>query len=216
MAMMIEVLSYDWESEKAVGVDVKVSGKRKPTRCFFPKSMIQYVGENAYVPEWMLNKKLEDSTPQNLADSFGDTREFSEPVAMVVDAAEILAFFTRAAEKVKFPKVTTASLKFQRAGERAKIPGSINVTDLGHYPDNKWYGRIDLDGKFSPTRIATPEVIAAVEAFNADPVAFATSEGKSSGRCVFCRTPVGEGDDRRSIELGYGPVCASKYGLPWS
>jgi hypothetical protein len=54
-----------------------------------------------------------------------------------------------------------------------------------------------------------------VEEFNADPAGFATKEGKLNGRCVFCFKPIGAGDDRRSIEMGYGPVCAAKYHVPW-
>jgi len=31
-------------------------------------------------------------------------------------------------------------------------------------------------------------------------------------RCCFCSTPI---DTPESTEVGYGPVCASKHGLPW-
>jgi len=32
------------------------------------------------------------------------------------------------------------------------------------------------------------------------------------GQCINCGLTIGDGDDRRSIAVGYGPVCASRYG----
>tara|TARA_R110000751_G_scaffold82093_6_gene165308 strand:- start:444 stop:1157 length:714 start_codon:yes stop_codon:yes gene_type:complete len=218
MAEYREVFSWDWESPKAVGVDVKLVGITKPTRVFLPKSMIETVNEVPFAPAWMIDKKLERSTPESFGSHFGAVIEMGEPekaAPETVEAGNVLAFFEEAATRVKFPKVRTASLKFTRSGSKAKVPGGIVVTDHGDYPDNKFYGRIGLDGKFIATRSASPEVIARVEEFNADPAGFATKEGKLNGRCVFCFSPIGAGDDRRSIEMGYGPVCAAKYHVPW-
>lgn len=36
--------------------------------------------------------------------------------------------------------------------------------------------------------------------------------GKLWGSCVFCSRLL---TDERSVEVGYGPVCADKNGLPW-
>lgn len=36
--------------------------------------------------------------------------------------------------------------------------------------------------------------------------------GKTTGRCVFCSRML---TDERSIEVGYGPICAEREGLPW-
>ncbi len=218
MAEYREVFSYDWESPKAIGVDVKLVGIAKPTRVFLPKSMIETVNEVPFAPAWMIDKKLEGSTPESFGSHFGTVVEMSGPPKAepkVVEASNVLAFFEEAATRVKFPKVRTASLKFTRSGSKAKVPGGIVVTDHGDYPNNKFYGRIGLDGKFLATGSAGPEVIAGVTEFNADPAAFATKEGKLNGRCVFCFSPIGTGDDRKSIEAGYGPVCAAKFGIPW-
>lgn len=40
----------------------------------------------------------------------------------------------------------------------------------------------------------------------------AASFGALTGRCVFCDREL---TDERSIEVGYGPVCAERNGLPW-
>lgn len=36
--------------------------------------------------------------------------------------------------------------------------------------------------------------------------------GALYGRCVFCSQTL---TDERSIEVGYGPICAENHGLPW-
>lgn len=52
----------------------------------------------------------------------------------------------------------------------------------------------------------------AIESLAADPAQFAAAFGKSTGSCSFC----GRGlTDERSVEVGYGPVCADHNGLPW-
>lgn len=40
----------------------------------------------------------------------------------------------------------------------------------------------------------------------------AAAFGHLAGRCCFCSTPI---DTPESTTVGYGPSCASKYGLPW-
>ncbi len=36
--------------------------------------------------------------------------------------------------------------------------------------------------------------------------------GHRHGRCVFCSLPL---TDARSVDVGYGPICAGHHGLPW-
>lgn len=40
----------------------------------------------------------------------------------------------------------------------------------------------------------------------------ATAFGALTGTCVFCSRKL---TDERSIEVGYGPICAEREGLPW-
>jgi hypothetical protein len=40
----------------------------------------------------------------------------------------------------------------------------------------------------------------------------AKSYGRLTGRCCFCQLPLTRSE---SIAAGYGPVCATSYGLPW-
>lgn len=39
--------------------------------------------------------------------------------------------------------------------------------------------------------------------------------GHDHSRCVFCSRNLSDEKDGRSVEVGYGPICADKYGLPW-
>ena len=133
----------------------------------------------------------------------------------------VIELFDRAAENLQFPKTRLAfangdPLVLSRAGTRARLPGTVNVTDGGSYGSNTWYGRITRDGKFEPNRrIAPDQIAAAVEILTelgADPEAVAASYGKRFGNCCFCNRDL---TDARSTEVGYGPTCASHFGLAW-
>jgi hypothetical protein len=43
----------------------------------------------------------------------------------------------------------------------------------------------------------------------------AAAYGHEHDRCVFCHTPLTDDGPDRSVHVGYGPVCAKKYDLPW-
>lgn len=54
--------------------------------------------------------------------------------------------------------------------------------------------------------------LAMLETIEKDPVAAATLSGKLTSCCSFCGRAL---TDERSVVLGYGPVCAEHWGLPW-
>lgn len=43
----------------------------------------------------------------------------------------------------------------------------------------------------------------------------AAAFGHQHHRCVFCFRNLKDDGANRSVQVGYGPVCATKYGLPW-
>ena len=102
------------------------------------------------------------------------------------------------------------------AGPAAKAPGTINITDGKPFHENTWYGRVDRDGRFTPSKMVTeanrPSILALLTAMSADPAKTATAYGRLTGRCCFCSIPL---KDERSTAVGYGKTCASKYGLAW-
>jgi hypothetical protein len=96
----------------------------------------------------------------------------------------------------------------------ARHPGWIGVAPDSGMGPQPMHGRIDREGKFHPERgtVPDPEVMATLAAFHDDPATFAGQAGRLSGRCCFCRLPL---TDPRSLAVGYGPICAGHYHLPW-
>jgi hypothetical protein len=99
------------------------------------------------------------------------------------------------------------------AGSQARVPGSINVVSTG-----QWYGRIHTDGRYEPSQKSIEGephavIISALNLIAQDPAKAAAEYGKKTGRCCFCFLGL---DDPRSLEVGYGPVCAKHYKLPWN
>lgn len=74
------------------------------------------------------------------------------------------------------------------------------------------------DGRFLASREAMLDaeakagVIDALSAFAADPVGQAALYGHQTGHCCFCAREL---TDKRSVAVGYGPICAEHFGLPW-
>lgn len=141
------------------------------------------------------------------------------PVTVALDPTGILALFNRANQKLKRPKVLLSlpdgqDIQLSLAGSGGRYPGSINVTNGVRYgePGSVFFGRIHAEGRFEAYRAATPEVIAFLQEFAEKPAAVAAQYGHRTGHCCFCNLKL---EDERSTAVGYGPVCAKNYGLPW-
>lgn len=128
----------------------------------------------------------------------------------------IVAAFDKAQQKLKRPALLInaggVTLRLNRAGPKSKYQGTINVTSKGSFDERTWYGRVNLDGAFQPSRDCTDAVIDALHAFAKDPVGTARAYGRLTGHCCFCAREL---NDKRSTTAGYGPICADRWGLPW-
>jgi hypothetical protein len=132
----------------------------------------------------------------------------------------ILQLMENAAIKLKSPKVLFVvgeeHFRLSIAGLTSLSPGSINVTSVGGFANRDWYGRIDKSGYFVPSRKFSDGqiqvVVNALKEFAADPAKIAKAYGKRFGNCCFCGLKL---TDKRSVDEGYGPICADKYNLPW-
>ena len=173
-----------------------------------------------------------------------------EPVASqaVGDLGGVLALFAKAKQHLKSPAIVLAveglpgapagsdpvlgglrtpyaTLRLTIAGPKAKVPGSITVTDNDKYVENdwggesrEWLGRVTVDGTYQPARAAngrTEPIAKALAELAKDPATVAARSGKLTGRCCFCNHRLGEGKDQRSVAVGYGPDCAAHFGVPW-
>jgi len=136
------------------------------------------------------------------------------------DYVAIVAFMQAAGKKMKYPAVTLQfknghPLKIALNGSSSSKAGAVSLTDGGSYGNNKFYGRIDKDGKFEPYTASVPvkdELTSILAKFASDPVALAAEHGKTTGRCCFCNTGL---TDPKSTAVGFGPQCAKQWGLPW-
>lgn len=131
----------------------------------------------------------------------------------------ILEMFGRAHHSIKFPKIDLVTsdeqpIKLSRAGDKARVPGAINVTNGGRYGEDGaiWYGRIMPDGEWKPTKDCPSFVTDFLVTFNGDPASNAKAHGHRHGWCCFCGRDL---TTKESTTVGYGPICADYYGLPW-
>jgi len=103
------------------------------------------------------------------------------------------------------------------AGPAARLPGTVNLTDGKPYGQNTWFGRVDpATGAWEPSSKVDAQTTTAITAllanFAKDPAKVASLYGKLTGNCCFCSRDL---TDQRSVSVGYGPICAGHYGLPW-
>lgn len=146
------------------------------------------------------------------------------PTTTVVgDVSKIVALLDTAKQHLKRPAILVRAndrdLRLNIATQMAQVPGSINVCSTEKNPAtdrNDWFGRITVSGEFQPSRKfdqATQTAVAnALVALANDPAKAAADFGHLTGTCCFCNRGL---TDDRSVSVGYGPICAKHFGLPW-
>lgn len=157
-----------------------------------------------------------------------DARKQLKPPAsqpLGADLSPIFTLFQAAqASRIKWPKVrlqtadgTTIVLK--RCGAASAHAGAINVVSAEkvwnaylQQDSAQWFGRINADGTLVSGKAMTQSILTALTALAADPAGVAAAYGKQTGNCCFCSTPI---ETKESMAVGYGPICAEHYGLPW-
>lgn len=137
-----------------------------------------------------------------------------------IDCRSIIEMFDFASTKIKYPNVTIPitqyeKLKFHRMSATSRAPGNITVTDGGKFPDHKLYGEISHSGKFlwnaiiiRRDRWVVPAIVKTIDNFTE----LAAISGKETGFCCYCGLGL---TNKHSLAVGYGPICAANYGLPW-
>lgn len=148
------------------------------------------------------------------------TQRANAPAAVAVqkvNVQKIQDLFAVAAQKLRRVKVSVQSaagqpVVFTKAGAMSKYSGQIMVTDGGPFGANKFFGRIDVNGDFFGTSKANADVQSLVIEFANNPAEVAGKYGKLTGGCSFCNRKL---DDNRSLDVGYGPVCAKRFNLVW-
>tara|TARA_R100001510_G_C7617738_1_gene179438 strand:+ start:33 stop:731 length:699 start_codon:yes stop_codon:yes gene_type:complete len=132
-----------------------------------------------------------------------------------IDTSGIADLLAASEKNLKSPKFIISSpdgkteIKVAKATARSKFHGSFTVASPVF--GEAFFGTLK-DGKFSPTRQATDEVIDLINDFAADPAGVAASHGHRTGNCCFCNRKLTTAE---STAVGYGATCAANFGLPW-
>jgi hypothetical protein len=133
--------------------------------------------------------------------------------AHVGDAAGIVALFATASRQLKFPKIvvtdpaTNQTLKLSPAKADSSNAGFIYVKVGDSYA-----GKLGSDGRWFPVSTCPAGVAEFLTKFAQAPASHAAVHGHKTGSCCFCSRPL---TDAVSVAVGYGPVCAETYGLPY-
>ncbi len=137
----------------------------------------------------------------------------SQPVVQLGDFAGVIDLFRKAQEHLKYPKIRLALADGRTVQLSHRRQGGVNVANGTKYGDynNVYYGRVEDNGSFDE-RKHDPEVIDLLKRLATNPAKVAAEYGALTGNCSFCNLPL---TDERSTEVGYGPICAGHYGLPW-
>jgi hypothetical protein len=131
--------------------------------------------------------------------------------------APVIAFISAARDSgLKFPKLRVldsdgaSELVLGLTGEKSKVSGSVTVKRNGEYvglvrPTGEVFGAWDAPGLFDAALVARLLLVAS------DPAKAAKEFAALKGACSFCDAAI---TDEGSVEVGYGPVCAKRWGLP--
>lgn len=136
------------------------------------------------------------------------------PDGTVVQVLPRLAhFLLQASEKTRDPMVKLAVNDVHRIGLFGKMPSRVCRREAD---DDGWtlLGRLYPDGRLVQMsgRLITEAELNVLTTFDVDPGQMAQAHGLTHGWCCFCSLPLSAD---ASVTVGYGPVCADKYGLPW-
>ena len=129
---------------------------------------------------------------------------------------QIVKIMQLAHEKIQYPRIhLNNGYVLQRASTNSKFPGSINITDGKPFGSNVWYGRISTSGVLNMPNYMQKhgeKLQYELDLFQIDPAKYASCYGKATANCMFCYKEL---TNVQSIAVGYGPICASNYGLPY-
>jgi hypothetical protein len=192
----------EWDEAVALCREVAAQGNK------FASDMIDREDSNKFMSEsqvcWVYK----------MAEDLLQSRE-PKPEVRSTDASNILASVAEARAKgikkpalrLLMPSDNYIEVKYMSMGKNA---GGCWVTSNGNL-----IGKIDDCGTFTfvgrpYTKKFIAEVFEFIESVNSNVKGALESYGKLSSRCGCCGLPL---TNKKSIELGIGPICLDKYGL---
>ena len=139
-------------------------------------------------------------------------------LAKDLNLAKIIEIFDTAfANGKRYPRIELAeafdddrhevTVKIRRFGSRSKHVGCAKIETA----NSEFAGIIFRDGAVSTSRNFA-DVEGVLRELAKDPLQVIAQNGVATSQCCYCCRAL---NDARSREVGYGPVCAESYGLPW-
>lgn len=105
------------------------------------------------------------------------------------------------------PAITSPAIQLEHGRVYATVEGDF--VKVAESKSGRFYGKLWINGEW----VQTPSIInRIVRQLTAEEAA---AWGHEHHKCVFCSRNLSDEKDGRSVKVGYGPVCADKYGLPW-
>ena len=126
---------------------------------------------------------------------------------MTAHYAEIFTLFNRAAETLRYPAINLTSKDGRKIRVYRATKGYIAIK-----VDSEYVGKL-VSADAQIILYSAKELLPEIDALLSNPISESALQGKEYGRCCFCNREL---DNEGSIQHGYGPICAEKWGLPWS
>ena len=132
-----------------------------------------------------------------------------------IDMTDLLNRFALALKAgIKRPKVNTGDLLFSLAPANGRNAGHVYVKGEKDWDGERPYlGKITPEGKLYLGAGVSDEVRDRILAIGSDVVKSAKAHGAQHNNCCFCSRDLTTDE---SVSNGYGPICADKWGLPWT
>lgn len=119
----------------------------------------------------------------------------------------VIELFNTAKEKLKKPRIRIGGMMLSLAPAHGVNAGHIYLKSGDTY-----LGKITPQGRLLATRalLRDDEIKGNLKGLNEDPLAQAVAYGRETGACACCGREL---TDKKSVEMGIGPICAIKWGL---
>ena len=119
---------------------------------------------------------------------------------------------------IEFPRVQMEThdgitVVLHRAGDRSRVAGQVSVCGEGKFATRAYYGKVTREGEWVRSSDCTDSIEALVREIANDPAKIGGFIGRRTGVCCFCRRSL---ESAASVKVGYGPICADRFGLPWN
>jgi len=194
-------------------------GKREPValawltenKSDFAASLFDQVRRKGYLTEKQLKAVYESIARE---EEWAKQRE-QKATQTQINMTDLLDRFALALKAgIKRPKVNTGDLLFSLAPANGHNAGHVYVKgEKDDYGDRPYLGKITPEGKFFAGRGVEDEVKQRIAEVGADVVTAAKAHGAQHNNCCFCSRDL---TTNESVSNGYGPICAKRYGLPWT